>query len=118
MSNWRCTHCSMSIEHQWDICWNCGGGKDGEPPTKEFERIQGEVDQSPGDEASQENHWKKIDCLRCQSPMSLMGGIELVTGKVVVYRSLFGHSAEHNSIEFDAYVCESCGKVEWFIDLD
>jgi uncharacterized protein len=33
---WKCSKCSEDIDESFDACWQCGTGRDGAPPPKDF----------------------------------------------------------------------------------
>lgn len=38
---WKCKKCNEQLEDQYDACWKCGSGRDGDPPSsgREFETL-------------------------------------------------------------------------------
>ncbi|MGN6223717.1 hypothetical protein [Pseudoxanthomonas sp.] len=106
MAEWICKSCNASNEGEFDICWQCGTGHDGTPPDPAFSR-------------SQETHHESLrvlQCLRCQSPMTLVGIKRFHEGSRLA-PFLLGDLGELlvNRESFELYACSACGKVEFFL---
>ncbi|MGA9117459.1 MAG: hypothetical protein WB626_11840 [Bacteroidota bacterium] len=41
---WKCRNCGEECEDTFDACWNCGAGREGDPPGREFGEARLEVD--------------------------------------------------------------------------
>lgn len=105
MANHSCTNCGEAFEPDLEVCWRCGTHQDGTPPGPEFTR-NSEVPTLD----------RKLDCLRCQEPMALMGRMSFHEGSRAM-PFLLGNVGELfvNRESFDSYVCSRCGKVEFFL---
>jgi ribosomal protein S27AE len=99
-----CPRCGETIEAEFDACWNCGTHRDGGAPDPAFARD----DDAPPVRA--------LDCLRCRSPMAPLGRLRFHEGSRAM-PFLLGNLGELfvNRQHFDAYACERCGKVEFFL---
>ncbi len=102
-----CPRCGETIEPEFDTCWNCGTHRDGRPPGPAFARETGFADAAPS---------RDLDCLRCRAPMAPMGRLRFHEGSRAM-PFLLGDLGELfvNRQHFDAYACERCGKVEFFL---
>lgn len=106
MAEWICKACNASNEGEFDICWQCGTGYDGTPPDPAFDRSQ----------ETQHESLRVLQCLRCQSPMRLVGtrrfreGYPLAPFLIAELGDLLS-----NRESFDLYACTQCGKVEFFL---
>ena len=100
-----CPRCSETIEPGFDVCWPCGTHRDASPPDPGFTRAP---DDAPPARA--------LDCLRCRSPMAPLGQMRFHEGSRAA-PFLLGNLGELfvNRQHFDAYACERCGKVEFFL---
>lgn len=88
-----CPNCKSEIEENYDICWNC-----------DYSFQDQQVIQFEKSEA--EKRMRKINCLRCETPMKKHGNFKFHEGSRI---DLF-----LNRERFDLYTCPSCGKVEFF----
>ncbi|MGX5732132.1 hypothetical protein ACWKWK_16575 [Pseudoxanthomonas beigongshangi] len=106
MAEWICTACNASNEGTFDICWQCGTGRDGTPPDTAFNRSQETVHESS----------RTLQCLRCHSPMRLVGTRRFHEGSRLA-PFLLAELGELlvNRESFDLYTCTACGKVEFFL---
>ena len=104
--NWQCSACAEESEAGFDVCWNCGTGRDRSPPAPGFgENADGT---EPGA--------RDLDCLRCTTPMRF-GGRKRFHEGTRAWPLLFGDLGELfvNRELFEVYACPNCGKVEFFM---
>jgi hypothetical protein len=94
---WTCPKCQEASEDTFDACWKCGTTKSGEPPAPEATSVI-----------------RKIDCLRCESPMASIGRKDFHEG---TNWGLLGAIGEMfvNQESFELFRCPKCGKVEFFV---
>jgi len=106
MAEWICTACNASNEGEFDICWQCGTGHDGTPPDPGFDRGQ----------ETQHDSFRALQCLRCASPLKLVGIRKFHEGSRLP-PFLLGELGELlvNREQFEIYSCSHCGKVEFFL---
>nr|WP_295379303.1 hypothetical protein [Pseudoxanthomonas sp.] len=106
MAEWICKSCKTTNEADFDICWQCGTGRDGRPPDPAFSRNQETVRVPP----------RQLECLRCQSPMAHAGTKRFHEGSRLA-PFLLAELGELlvNRESFDLYTCTGCGKVEFFL---
>ena len=106
--SWQCSECGELSDPQFDICWKCGTGSDGTPPTATFSADSSA--KPPGDSRS-------LACLRCSAAMTFAGRKRFHEG-TRAWPFLLGEIGEllvHRE-SFDLYACPSCGKIELFLE--
>ena len=133
-----CPNCRSEVDDNFDICWNCqySFAEDRVISKNEFSEtcpycnadINPElkycpscyhelgVNSVPVDPARNE-FYRKIDCLRCQTPMVFKGNFKFHEG---IPYGVFGDLFEliTNRESFDVFYCSECGKVEFYIPKD
>lgn len=88
-----CPKCHEEVEDNFEVCWKCGYSF----PDEDIIPVE-------------EKGARKLNCLRCQTPMNYVGETKFVTG---VNTNVF--DLLNNRECFELYVCPECGKVEFFI---
>jgi hypothetical protein len=97
MSN--CPNCQTPIEENFDACWKCS-----------YNFAENRI---PEEEPVAEET-RKIDCLRCKTPMTFSGTLKLHEGaRIGFFGDLFEAFVKRQT--FDTFVCPECRKVEFFI---
>lgn len=100
---WSCKKCGAEVDHELDMCWQCGAGQDGTPPPEGW-RSELAAHPEPGQ--------RQLLCLRCQRDLAFAGrkrfhdssyAREALLGEFFVNRE-----------ELDMYVCRGCGKAEFY----
>ena len=109
MTSWRCTNCGVDCEDVFDVCWNCGAGRDGSPPPDDFVRDDVDPDQAHA------RRLRKLKCQRCDRPMHFIGTKRFHEGGPVA--SMLRGDWLLNREEYDVYACRGCGKLEFFLDV-
>ena len=106
MAEWICAACNVSNEGAFDICWQCGTGRDGTSPDTAFNCSRETVHESS----------RMLQCLRCHLPMRLIGPRRFHEGSRLA-PFLLAELGELlvNRESFDLYTCTACGKVEFFL---
>ena len=100
---WTCKTCRETNDEELDVCWKCGTGLDGSPPERRW-RSELEPALEPSD--------RKLECLRCATPMTQVGRKKFHEGGYMA--DIFFGDFFVNRQAFDTYACSSCGKVEFF----
>ncbi len=130
---WKCANCGEEVEASFDVCWNCGTGKDGtrDPHfAKEGEETSGGQDSENGREGEegtggqdssasvsaengQEIH--PLSCPRCDLMLNYVGTKSFHEG---TRWGVLGDLGELfvNKERFDIYCCPRCGRVKFFVD--
>lgn len=105
--SWKCAACGEQSEPDFEVCWNCGTGRDGSLPAPEF----------LPDAKVAEIGARQLECLRCATQMRF-GGRKRFHEGTRAWPFLFAEFGELfvNREAFDVYACPCCGKVELFID--
>jgi hypothetical protein len=105
----QCPRCAAPWEPGYTLCWQCGAGIDGAPPSPGFvpEGIGADGQALPA---------RELACLRCGEPMVLVGRMQFHEGSRM-WPFLLGNVGELlvNREHFDSYACRACGKVEFFL---
>ena len=106
--SWQCSECGESNDPQFDICWKCGTGADGTPPSEAF---------SVDAPAEPLGDTRGLVCLRCSAAMEFAGRKRFHEGSRA-WPFLFGEIGELlvRRESFDLYACPSCGKIEFFLE--
>jgi hypothetical protein len=100
---WSCSNCRAEVEDELEICWQCGTGRDGSPPPKDWRsELAGPKDGSE----------RRIQCIWCQSELAFSGRKRSQDGSYA--REVLLGEFFLNQEELDMYVCRGCGKVEFF----
>jgi hypothetical protein len=103
---WKCPKCREQVEDFYQVCWNCGTAPDGtEDPS--FRRADDAAVAPPAKDP--------LACLRCERPMEYAGSKAFHEG---ARWGILGEIGELfvNKERFDIYVCQRCGRVEFFVD--
>lgn len=103
MIKWICPTCGEQVPGDWAVCTQCGYDPVERPALAKAE--------DPVVAA-----YPPASCLRCSSTMRSMGQLRLHEG-TRAWPFLFGELGELfvNRESFEAFACEGCGKVEFFI---
>ena len=107
MAAWKCVRCGQPNGTGYNLCWNCGTGADGSPPTPDFVRVDvPTVQQLP----------RELSCLRCAQAMSSLGLRRFHEGSQAA-PFLLGNLGELlvDREGFELLACNGCGKVEFFL---
>lgn len=101
----NCPECAREVPDEFDICWNCSYNfstkkKEG------FSSLEAKKQKHPKD--------RKINCLRCESPMIYSNTIDLHEGFNWGLLGELGHFFT-NEKSFEMFVCPGCNKVEFFV---
>lgn len=109
MGNETCLRCGAPWEPDYPLCWRCGAGRDGGPPSPDF------VPEALGTDVAARPE-RELACLRCGAPMALAGRMRFHEGSQM-WPFLLGNVGELlvNRESFDTYACSACGKVEFFL---
>src|SRR3546814_18821635 len=99
--SWSCSSCRSEVDDEIDLCWNCGSGIDGDPPSAGWWSEHA---------ALPDGSEREIPCLRCSTPMSHLGRTRLHGGSSI--RHLFLGELFVNRDAFDTYGCSTCGRRE------
>lgn len=98
---WRCNACSTVVEDDtWEACWKCSTPRDsGEEQVKEIQEAIARFEK----------------CLRCESKLEFAGRRKFHEGAKMGF--WLGDLGELfvNRESFDVYVCQNCGKVEFYL---
>ena len=107
MQAWRCPRCGQPNGPSFEICWNCGTGREGQPPSPDFVRRDVPV---------AEQLERELACLRCNQAMRSIGHLRFHEGSQAAPFLLgnFGELLVHRE-GLDGFACEGCGKVEFFL---
>ena len=100
---WSCSKCETSVDEDLEICWQCGTGRDGSPAPNDW-RSELEPIKPPQPLI--------LACLRCETEMTY-GGTKRFHEGSYASEFLLGDLFV-NREELDLYVCQACGKVEFF----
>ncbi|MDR2840848.1 MAG: hypothetical protein LBV75_06235 [Paludibacter sp.] len=94
-----CPNCNAEVDDNFEICWNCN-----------YDFENNEIVKFEDNTVAK----KDIRCLRCDVQMSYSGNYDFHEGTDFGF---FGNFFElfTNRESFDIYVCNKCGKVEFFI---
>jgi hypothetical protein len=64
---WRCVKCREKVGDDFDVCWNCGTGRDGteDPEFRKADDVppEGKADELPGQGLSQDAPKQRLGCL-------------------------------------------------------
>ena len=103
MTKWICPTCGEQIPSDWLICTQCGYDPLAKPSTV--------VTVDPVAEA-----YPPTSCLRCSSVMKSVGELRFHEG-TRAWPFLLGELGELlvNRESFETFICEGCGKVEFFM---
>jgi len=130
-----CPNCRSEVDDNFDICWQCqycfseeriiaknefsekcpNCNADVDPELEFCPNCSHElgINAIPYD-PTQSLDYRKIDCLRCKTPMISKGNSKFHEGTPYgVYGNLFELMTNRES--FDIYYCPQCGKVEFFL---
>jgi len=133
-----CPNCRSEVDNNFDICWNCqysftenrvisknefsetcpncNAAVDSELlfcPSCQHELGINSVPSNP----SNNEEYRKMDCLRCKIPMVFKGNFKFHEGiRYGVFGDLFELMTNRES--FDIFYCPDCGKVEFYIPRD
>lgn len=126
---WHCPKCRERLNDDFEVCWSCGTSKDGvEDP--DFRKADDPgppsdvgVEESTAIQEISEKHAggrKKaqdpaLDCPRCRRRLKFVGTKAFHEG--TSWGGFFGDLGEFfvNKESFDVYVCQRCGRVEFFV---
>lgn len=98
----NCPNCNCEIEEGFNLCWNCS-----------YSLTEKRI--IPLEECS--DKYKKLDCLRCQTPLLYSGNYKFHEGaRAGMLGNLF--EAFVNRESFDIYLCPTCGKVEFYTPIN
>lgn len=101
---WTCKICDHQVEDDtWETCWHCSRSRD------LSEEEVAELRQSFEKKAN-----AKLFCLRCKRLLAHAGtrafrDDDLMSIKVLGFEM-------NRSDRYDIYICQNCGKAEFFID--
>ena len=101
-TQWICPTCGEQVPGDWVICTQCGYDSAVKPAAA-----------LPVDRVAEA--YPPQSCLRCDSAMRAMGRLNLHEG-TRAWPFLLGEFGELlvNRESFEAFVCDGCGKVEFF----
>lgn len=99
----NCPNCKEEVPKEFDVCWSCNYDFINEnileiETAKDFKSPDGRA-------------IRKINCLRCETPMAFQRTREFYEGRShSIVTDLFAYKTT-----LDFYVCPKCSKVEMFL---
>ena len=103
MTKWICPTCGEQVPSDWAICTQCG-----------YDPVARAGSAKVADPVA--DAYPPASCLRCSSVMRSMGQLRFHEG-TRAWPFLLGELGELlvNRESFETFICESCGKVEFFM---
>ena len=104
MHNWTCPNCQESVPADWRVCVKCG-----------FDPAAPEAESSISRKSAIAGAFPPQSCLRCHSDMRSVGELRFHEGSQAA-PFLLGNLGELlvTREPFDTFVCDGCGKVEFY----